>query len=80
QAAPTLYGKLNVTIDQVDNKNFDGKSDVTEVNSNASRIGVKGEEKLTDNLSAVYLAEWQINADGDGTDLGQRNRYIGIKS
>ncbi|RSR30549.1 porin, partial [Acinetobacter baumannii] len=27
QAAPTLYGKLNVSINQVDNKNFDGKSD-----------------------------------------------------
>ena len=82
QAAPTLYGKLNVSIDQVDNKNFDGKSDVSEVNSNASRIGVKGEEKLTDNLSAVYLAEWAISTDGSGsdTDLSARNRFIGIKS
>ena len=64
QAAPTLYGKLNVTLDNVDNKNFDGESDVTEVNSNASRIGVKGEEKLTDKLSAIYLAEWAISTDG----------------
>ena len=68
QAAPTLYGKLNVSINQVDNKNFDGKSDVTEVNSNSSRIGVKGEEKLTDKLSAVYLAEWAISTDGSGSD------------
>lgn len=82
QAAPTLYGKLNVTLDQVDNKNFDGDSDVTEVNSNASRIGVKGEEKLTDNLSAVYLAEWAISTDGSGsdTDLSARNRFIGLKT
>ncbi len=47
QAAPTLYGKLNVTLDQVDNSDFAG-NDVTALNSNASRIGVKGEEKLTD--------------------------------
>lgn len=82
QAAPTLYGKLNVSINQVDNKNFDGKSDVTEINSNASRIGVKGEEKLTDKLSAVYLAEWAIATDGSGSDsdLSARNRYIGLKT
>ena len=85
QAAPTLYGKLNVTLDNIDNNGFADES-VTKVNSNASRIGVKGEEKLTDNLSAVYLAEWQFNTDGDGTDTGsgtdltQRNRFIGIKS
>src|SRR5690606_30449411 len=40
QAAPTLYGKVNVSVDSYD----DGKDDKTEVNSNASRIGVKGEE------------------------------------
>lgn len=85
QAAPTLYGKLNVTLDNIDNNGFKDES-VTKVNSNASRIGVKGEEKLTDNLSAVYLAEWQVNTDGDGTDTGsgtdltQRNRFVGIKS
>lgn len=79
QAAPTLYGKLSVTLDNIDNNGFKDES-VTKVNSNASRIGVKGEEKLTDKLSAVYLAEWQVNTDGDGTDLGMRNRYIGIKS
>ena len=85
QAAPTLYGKLNVTLDNIDNNGFKDES-VIKVNSNASRIGVKGEEKLTDNLSAVYLAEWQVNTDGDGTDTGsgtdltQRNRFVGIKS
>ncbi len=79
QAAPTLYGKLSVTLDNIDNNGFKDES-VTKLNSNASRIGVKGEEKLTDKLSAVYLAEWQVNTDGDGTDLGMRNRYIGIKS
>ncbi|EOR09117.1 porin [Acinetobacter tandoii] len=82
QAAPTLYGKLNVSIDNVDNKNFDGKSDVTEINSNASRFGIKGEEKLTEKLSAIYLAEWAIATDGSGsdTDLSARNRFIGLKS
>jgi len=81
QAAPTLYGKLNVTLDQIDKNGFKDES-VTKVNSNASRIGVKGEEKLTDKLSAVYLAEWGVSADGSGsdTDWGMRNRFVGIKS
>ncbi|ENW04961.1 porin [Acinetobacter beijerinckii] len=79
QAAPTLYGKLNVTLDQIDKNGFKDES-VTKVNSNASRIGVKGEEKLTDKLSAVYLIEWQISADGDGDVFSNRNRYVGIKS
>ncbi|MGL4586524.1 MAG: porin [Acinetobacter ursingii] len=80
QAAPTLYGKLNVTLDQVDNNDFAG-NDVTALNSNASRIGVKGEEKLTDKVSAVYLAEWAISTDGSGsdTDLSMRNRFLGLK-
>ena len=80
QAAPTLYGKLNVTLDQVDNSDFAG-NDVTALNSNASRIGVKGEEKLTDKVSVVYLAEWAISTDGSGsdTDLSMRNRFLGLK-
>ena len=78
QAAPTLYGKLSVTLDNIDNNGFKDES-VTKVNSNASRIGVKGEEKLTDNLSAVYLAEWEIWADGDDV-FKNRNRFVGIKS
>ncbi|MFV5262644.1 porin [Acinetobacter courvalinii] len=80
QAAPTLYGKLNVTLDQIDKNGFKDES-VTKVNSNASRIGVKGEEKLTDKLSAVYLIEWQFNADGDGDQsFSNRNRFVGLKS
>lgn len=81
QAAPTLYGKLNVTLDQIDKNGFKDES-VTKLNSNSSRFGIKGEEKLTDKLSAVYLAEWAIATDGSGSDvdLNARNRYIGIKS
>ncbi|ALD00889.1 porin [Acinetobacter sp. TTH0-4] len=80
QAAPTLYGKLNVSIDQVDNYDFKG-NDVSEVSSHASRLGVKGEEKLTDNLSAVYQAEWAVSTDGEGsdTDWSARNRFLGLK-
>jgi predicted porin len=82
QAAPTVYGKLHVSVDNVEKFKATTKADtdnVWEINSNASRFGVKGEEILTDSLKALYLIEWQVNTDGDGTDLAQRNRYLGLK-
>ena len=82
QAAPTLYGKINLSVDQIQNDDFEKDQDVTELNSNASRIGVKGEEKLTENVSAVYVAEWEISADGDENDaqtFKKRNLFGGLK-
>lgn len=78
QAAPKVYGKLNMTIE---NRDFDDetKQSVWEVVSNDSRFGVKGEDELTATLSAVYQIEWGVSGDGDGTDLSQRNRFIGLK-
>ncbi|HMV60483.1 MAG TPA: porin, partial [Agitococcus sp.] len=63
----------------------DGK--VWELNSNSSRIGVKGNEKLTEEFTAVYKAEWEVQGDmagkmnkaGETVDLGGRERYIGLK-
>lgn len=81
QAAPTIYGKINVTLDQFGNKKF-GSESVTELNSNASRIGVKGEEKISDKLSVVYMGEWEISVDGDEDDnqtFKKRNIFGGIK-
>ena len=75
QAAPTLYGKVNVSVDSYD----DGKNDKVEVNSNASRIGIKGEEKLTDKFSAVYQAEWEIDVDGGDDVFKKRNIFAGLK-
>ncbi len=84
QAAPTVYGKLHVTLDNVDKFSATTKADtdnVWEINSNASRIGIKGEETLTDYLKAIYLAEWAVSTDGAGSDvdLNSRNRYLGLK-
>ena len=82
QAAPTLYGKINLSVDQIENNSFIEDQDKSELNSNASRIGVKGEEKLTDNVSAVYVAEWEISADGDESDaqtFKKRNLFGGLK-
>ena len=77
QAAPTVYGKLNVSVDSYNN----GTATTTQINSNASRIGVKGKETLTDTLRAIYQIEWEVLTDSASatTDLNARNRFIGLE-
>lgn len=86
---PTVYGKINASVDSTKSDLNTGR--VTTVDSNASRIGIKGNEKLTDNLSAVYGIEWGVEASsnkannntdsfgGSTTDLNSRNRFIGLQ-
>ena len=79
-AAPTLYGEIDASVDYLPEKNATQPDrSVVKIDSNVSLVGIKGEEKLNDRLSVLYLAEWGISTDGDGTDLSQRNRFIGIK-
>ncbi len=86
-AEPVVYGKVNVTLENYDNdpEGNGGDYDRWEVNSNASRLGVKGSEKISDNLSAVYKLEYETAVDdgdnGDDEDLTfkQRNIYGGLE-
>jgi predicted porin len=87
---PTLYGKINASVDSV-NSDLNTKSSTT-VDSNASRFGIKGSESLNDNLTAIYGIEWgvvidhssantstDVPASGGTTDLNARNRFIGLQ-
>ncbi|MCH7394132.1 porin [Acinetobacter dispersus] len=79
-AAPTLYGEIDTSIDYLPEKNANSSNkDVWEISSNSSYLGVKGDEKLTERLSAVYAIEWGLSADGDSNDWTQRNRFVGLK-
>ncbi len=87
----SLYGKVNVSLESAQ---FDGAGNIVqgrtaeerdqwELNSNASRLGVKGSFDLDDSgLTAIYLAEYEINVDdgasGD-TAFSQRNIYAGLR-
>lgn len=82
QAAPSVYGRLNLSVDYSDVDTgvagVDGK--VWELNSNASRVGIRGNEKLNEEFTAVYKAEWEVQGDmKGGKDLESRERYIGLK-
>lgn len=84
---PTLYGKMNVTLDQVENDT--GVSATTtkawKLNSNASRLGIKGDaETGVANLKGLYQAEYEINVDGadagtTATVFKQRDIFAGLK-
>ena len=65
-AQATLYGKFHTSIDKNDNDSYD--EDNWEVNSRASRLGVKGSEDLGGGLKAIYQLEVNVNSDGSSSD------------
>ena len=74
----TVYGKINASMVSAD----DGASDQWKLNSNASRVGVKGKTKISDGLYAIYKAEFEMCIDdGDckGQTFSQRNIMAGLK-
>lgn len=74
----TFYGKANVTIQSSD----DGSESVTDIKSNASRLGVKGSHAVEGGLEVVYQAEFEVqidDGDKDGQTISQRNIYVGLK-
>lgn len=86
-AAPTFYGKLNLSLDKTsDYPDRDVALDQGElsdawfVSSNSSRIGVRGEEPLyNDDLSVIYQLEAGYDVDGDdGNTFNTRNSFLGL--
>ena len=76
-AGPTLYGKIHMAVENHDN-NASGAANYDEwsMTSRSSRIGVKGSEDLGNGMKVGYLIEWEVNMDGTGSDMGQRNRAV----
>lgn len=84
QAAPTVYGNIQLAVD-IENDN-------TAVN-NGSTIGFKGEQALDNGLTGIYKAEFEFNAgaqkgayqntgDADDNPAGLTkgdNAYLGVK-
>lgn len=72
----SLYGKANVSLEWVE----EGDTSHSALESNASRIGIKGSERLSDSVEAIYLFEYEANVDDNDDDaLKQRNIYVGVK-
>lgn len=84
-ADTTLYGLANLSLDYIDAGNFEETaSSITggknfNVASGSSRIGIKGSEKISNDLSAIYQAEFGVDMV-DGNGLTARNQYAGLSS
>lgn len=87
-----VYGKVNTSVNANDNQ-YLGKDqkDNQQLNSNASRVGVKGDININDDLKAVYKLEYTVYVDdGSSNDLSEtgsdsntfqaRNNYGGLNS
>ena len=74
----TVYGKANITVNRID----DASESQWELNSNASRLGVKGTYEVSDGLEAIYQMEFEVqidDGDKDGQTFSQRNIYAGLR-
>jgi predicted porin len=83
---PKVYGRLDIGI-QNEDKDSGTSNDVWSIKSFKSRLGVKGEEALTDDFSVIYKYELQLSPDdqkigaSDNKDfLKARNQYVGLSS
>ena len=81
-AAPTIYGKAFLAADYV-NAEFDGPGynydeDTVEINSHASRIGLKGSEAMTANTDVIYQLEYGTSIDGDSNGFKNRDTFLGV--
>ncbi|MDZ7751705.1 MAG: porin [Gammaproteobacteria bacterium] len=83
----TVYGKMDVSYNFIDNDTTDVtgaasalnfEDDNQSINSNSSRLGFKGSEDLGGGLKANFQIESAIKVDGDGTGLNQRNTWAGL--
>jgi predicted porin len=75
----TVYGKARASVNVVDN----GADTLTSVANNNSRLGIKGEEDLGNDLKAIFQLETLVNLDDGagttGTLFGTgRNSYVGL--
>jgi len=77
---PSVYGKINVAQESVQ---IEDAGNINQLNSNSSRLGVKGKVALDGGLTGIYQAEFEMFIDdGDKSSdrtFSQRNSYIGVK-
>ncbi|MDH0958446.1 porin [Pseudomonas chengduensis] len=77
----TVYGRAHVSVDYLD----DGaKYSETNLSSNASRLGFKGDHAINPDLKAFFQIEQQINFttgnSSGGTDFATRDTFVGLSS
>ncbi|MFV8782544.1 porin [Microbulbifer sp. SA54] len=71
-----FYGKANASFQS----NDEGDGSVTDIKSNASRLGVKGELPLDSGIKGIYKMEYEVDIDGEADEtFSQRNIFAGLE-
>lgn len=76
----TIYGRAHVSVDHLD----DGaKYSETNLSSNSSRLGFKGDHQINPDLKAFFQIEQQINftsgsSDSKSTSFATRDTFVGL--
>ena len=79
---PTIYGRVNLAVEINDDDVLDDSQlDLRDV---VSRFGIRGEESISDELSAVYHYEFRVNSDRGNLSSAaagptQRLSYVGLR-
>lgn len=76
QAAPTVYGKINMGIVSFDDG---GANDGLAIFDEASRLGLKGSEDLGGGLKLIYKMEGTADMDQNGGFAFNRDTMVGLK-
>lgn len=77
-----VYGEVHMSIDFSDNEAdpLSGKEDsALSVNSNTSKLGFKGSEQLSDNLSLIWQYETEVELDNGDLTVKGRDTFGGLK-
>lgn len=71
-----VYGKINVSAQSSD----EGEGRFSELKSNASRFGLKGDYALEDGLKVVYQLEWEVDPSDEANEknIKARNQFVGL--
>ncbi|EWH09538.1 porin [Catenovulum agarivorans DS-2] len=71
-----VYGKANLSLQYVD-----AVETATDLKSNSSRFGVKGEVELDNGLTAIYQAEFGVDFADESKEknVTARNQFVGLK-
>lgn len=79
QAAPVVYGNIQVGVDVDDKINGNGSLAAFD---NGSTLGVKGEDAMEGGLTSFYKVEMDVNAagtKGDNSPFTGDQAYMGVK-
>jgi len=70
-----VYGRANVSTDYL----HDGQSGGLNVSSNASRIGFRANNQVTDELTAIMQIEQEVRYESGSGTFATRDSFVGVR-